>query len=324
MGQTERRRFLKNAAGSAVLGAVTGRGTAAERRYAFVQWDVFTSEKLRGNPLAVFTDARGLSDADMAAIAKETNLSETTFIFPRDAATEKDRGVSVRIFTPREELPFAGHPTLGTAMALRATRIPDAAEIALELKAGRISVAFHAESDGKIFGEMHQKDAEFGDTFPRESVAPLVGLKVEDIAEDLPIQAVSTGSMFAILPLKSLAAIRSLRMNYAGISEYLAKSKTRNFYCVTRETEDPFARLHTRLIFNGGEDPATGSAAGCAAAWMARNGVAHSGERALIEQGAEVHRPGQIFVRADREAGRIVNVCVGGHCVEVIRGEYIL
>jgi len=315
---------LKTVAGSAALGAASVIEGATGRRYPFVQWDVFSSEKLKGNPLAVFTDAGGLADSDMAAIARETNLSETTFIFPREAGVERERGVLVRIFTPREELPFAGHPTLGTAMALRATRLPNAAEIALELKIGKIPVAFQTGSDGKVFGEMRQKDAEFGQKHTPEAVAPLVGLKVADIASDLPIEAVSTGTAFVILPLKSLAAIRSLRMNHAAIAEYLSRSGSRNFYCVTRETEDPKARLHARLVTVGGEDPATGSAAGCAAAWMVKNGVARPEEQALIEQGAEVHRNGQIFVRATQQGEGVVNVRVGGHAVEVIRGEYSL
>ena len=316
---------MKTVAGSAALSAASsGAQAAGGRRYPFVQWDVFSSEKLRGNPLAVFTDARGLTDNDMAAIARETNLSETTFIFPRESAVERERGVLVRIFTPREELPFAGHPTLGTAMALRASRLANAAEIALELKSGKIPVAFRTESDGKVFGEMRQKDAEFGATHTREAVAPLVGLKVDDIVADLPIQAVSTGSAFVILPLKSLAAIRSVRMDHARIREYLANAGPRNFYLVTRETEDPKAKLHTRLVSVGGEDPATGSAAGCAAAWMVKNGVVRSDEQALIEQGVEVHRPGQIFVRATQQGEGVVNVRVGGHAVEVIRGEYSL
>jgi trans-2,3-dihydro-3-hydroxyanthranilate isomerase len=323
MTETDRRRFLKGVVGSAAV-SVAGAGEvrAAGRRYSFVQWDVFTSEKLKGNPLAVFTDARGLEDADMAAIARETHLSETTFIFPREAAVERERGVLVRIFTPREELPFAGHPTLGTAMELRSSRMQGAAEVSLELKAGKIPVAFHTESDGQVFGEMRQKDAEFGETHSRDAVAPLVGLKVDDIAADVPIQAVSTGSYFVILPLKSLAAIRSVRMDFAAISEYLARSGRRNFYCVTRETENPKARLHTRLVNSGGEDPATGSAAGCTAAWMVKNAVARPDEQVLIEQGAEVFRQGYIFVRAARQGDSVVNVRVGGHAVEVIRGEY--
>jgi trans-2,3-dihydro-3-hydroxyanthranilate isomerase len=171
---------------------------------------------------------------------------------------------------------------------------------------------------------MRQKDAEFGESHPRDIVAPLVGLKVDDIADDVPTQAVSTGSFFVILPLKSLAAIRSMRLNHSAINEYLAKTGRRNFYYVTRETEDPKARLHTRLVFNGGEDPATGSAAGCATAWMVKNGVLRSDEQALIEQGAEVRRQGQIFVRATRQGEGVANVRVGGHAVEVIRGEYSL
>ena len=317
---------MKSMAGSAALTAAAGGAQAAGgRRFPFVQWDVFTSEKLKGNPLAIFTDARGLADADMSAIARETNLSETTFIFPREAAVEHERGVLVRIFTPREELPFAGHPTLGTAMALRAARMPNAAEIVLELKIGKIPVTFRAESDGRTFGEMQQKDAEFGARHTHEAVAPLVGLKAGDIASDLPIEAVSTGSAFVILPVKSLAAIRSVRVNFAAVSEYLAQTGLRNFYLVTRETEDPKARLHARLLIaGGGEDPATGSAAGCAAAWMVKNGVARSDEQVMIEQGAEVHRQGQIFVRATLQGESVRNVRVGGHAVEVIRGEYSL
>lgn len=325
MTQPPRRRFLKTFTASAMLsGSAAAADTPTGRRYPFVQWDVFSSEKLRGNPLAVFTDARGLADAEMAAIARETNLSETTFIFPRDAAIERERGVQVRIFTPREELPFAGHPTLGTAMALRASRMPGVPEISLDLKIGKIPVTFHGEKDGRVFGEMRQKDAEFGENHSRDEVAPLVGLKPSDIADELPIQAVSTGTFFVILPLKSLAAIRALRMNHAGIAEYLSRTKRRNFYCVTRETEDPKARLHARLIFNGGEDPATGSAGGCAAAWMVKNRVARPDEPALIEQGAEVRRQGQVFVRASRQGESVVNVRVGGYSVEVIRGEYLL
>src|SRR4029077_18520522 len=188
-------------------------------------------------------------------------------------------GGVVRFSTRREELPFAGHPTLGTAMALRASRFANAAEIALELKSGKIPVAFRTESDGKVFGEMRQKDAEFGAKHTREAVAPLVGLKVDDIAADLPIQAVSTGSAFVILPLKSLATIRSVRMDHAGIREYLAKQGPRNFFLVTRETGVPRGKLHTRFVNGGGEDPATGSAAGCAAAWMVQNGVIRSDEQ---------------------------------------------
>ena len=177
-----------------------------KRRLPFVQVDVFTSVPLEGNQLAVFADGSGLSDAEMQALAKETNLSETTFIIPRDAATERERGVRVRIFTTTEELPFAGHPTLGTAMVLRndALHGNGAEEIALELNIGRIPVRFSTR-DGLPFGIMTQRDPEFKQKHSREEVARASGLAIDDVADDLPIQTVSTGNPFAIVPLKSLA-----------------------------------------------------------------------------------------------------------------------
>src|SRR5437899_6396138 len=154
-----------------------------KRRLPFVQVDVFTSVPLEGNQLAVFADGRGLSDAEMQAVAKEMNLSETTFILPRDAATERERGVRVRIFTTDEELPFAGHPTLGTAMALRNDALRSnsgAEEVALELNVGRIPVRFSMR-DGLAFGVMTQRDPEFGQKHAREDVARAAGLAVGDI-----------------------------------------------------------------------------------------------------------------------------------------------
>ena len=127
---------------------------------AMTQWDVFSSKPLEGNSLAVFSDARGLSDAEMQAIAKEMNLSETTFIFPRDAEIERERGVRVRIFTVQEELPFAGHPTLGTAFALRGDS--GAKEITLDLNVGKVPVRFEDAPGQPAFGEMTQIDPVFG------------------------------------------------------------------------------------------------------------------------------------------------------------------
>src|SRR5580765_2827468 len=173
-----------------------------KRRLPFVQMDVFTSVPLEGNQLAVFADGRSLSDAEMQAIAKETNLSETTFILPRDAATERERGVRVRIFTTTEELPFAGHPTLGTAMALRNNGHGNngAEEIALDLNVGRIPVRFSTR-DNLPFGVMTQRDPEFKEKHTREDVARAAGLAVGDIADDLPIQTGTTGNAFAIVPV---------------------------------------------------------------------------------------------------------------------------
>src|SRR6476646_8481464 len=226
-----------------------------KRRLPFVQADVFTSVPLEGNQLAVFADGSGLSDAEMQALAKETNLSETTFILPRDAATERERGVRVRIFTTTEELPFAGHPTLGTAMVLRndASRgNGNAEEIALDLNVGRIPVRFSTR-DGLPFGLMTQRDPEFKNKHSREDVARAAGL--------------------AIVPLKSLTVLQKLSPTWANMKAYLDKSDAKFFYFVSRETLNPEAKLQSRMIFYNGEDPATGSAAGPCAAWAVQYGV---------------------------------------------------
>jgi trans-2,3-dihydro-3-hydroxyanthranilate isomerase len=296
--------------------------TKTTRRLAMTQWDVFSSRPLEGNSLAVFLDGRGLTDAEMQSIAKEMNLSETTFILPRDAALERERGVRVRIFTVQEELPFAGHPTLGTAFALRGQS--GAPQITLELNVGKVPVQFEDKAGEPAFGEMTQIDPTFGVQHDREAVARATGLRVEDFDDSLPIETVSTGVPFTVTPLKSLAVIQNLRIDLRRAADYLEKAGGKFFYFVTRETVDRDARLHARMLFYNGEDPATGSAAGCSAAWMVAHGVAKPEERVLIEQGVEMKRPSRIFVRASQRDNRIVNVRVGGHSVEIMRGEVFL
>ena len=284
-----------------------------------VQVDVFTDRALTGNSLAVFLDGRGLSTEQMQALAREMNLSETTFILPGDSAAEKDRGIRVRIFTVQEELPFAGHPTLGTAFVLRGQTA--APEVRLDLNAGTIPVRFTEEAARPVFGEMTQKDPEFGTIHDVDAIARLTGLNAADFYESAPIQTVSTGVPFTIVALRSLKTLQNLRIDLSRAAEYLAHSGGKFFYFVCRETVDPKARLHARMLFYGGDDPATGSAAGCCSAWMVAHGVAASEEQVLIEQGLEVHRPSSIFVRATKRDNHVVNVRVGGNCVEVLRGE---
>jgi trans-2,3-dihydro-3-hydroxyanthranilate isomerase len=299
---------------------------ASIRKFLMAQVDVFTDLALTGNSLAVFLDGRGLSTELMQALARETNLSETTFILPGDAAAEKERGVRVRIFTVQEELPFAGHPTLGTAFVLRGAS--GASEVRLDLNVGTVPVRFTEHPSQAVFGEMTQKDPEFGVIHDVDAVARLTGLRAADFDSSAPIQTVSTGVPFTIAPLRSLKTLQNLRLDLDGSVNYLASSGGKFFYFVCRETVDPKARLHARMIFYNGDDPATGSAAGCCAAWMVAHGVAASEEQVLIEQGLEVHRPSRIFVRAskraDRQDNHVVNVRVGGNCVEVLRGEVTL
>jgi len=293
-----------------------------QRKLSFVQVDVFTDRALTGNALAVVFDGRGLSTDEMQAIARETNLSETTFILPRDPTEEKTRGIRVRIFTAQEELPFAGHPTLGTAFVLRGKS--GAKEVLLDLNVGTVPVRYEGNPGQPAFGEMTQKDPEFGAIHDREAVARLTNLSASDIDESVPIQTVSTGLPYAIVPVRTLKALQGLRLDIKRAAEYFAQSGGKFFYFVSRETVSPKARLHARMFFYNGEDPATGSAAGCCSAWMVAHGIAASDERVMIEQGLEMHRPSSIFVRATRRDNQVVNVRVGGNCVEVSRAEYTL
>jgi len=305
------------------------------RKLSMVQVDVFTDRALTGNSLAVFLDGRGLSTEHMQALAREMNLSETTFILPGDAAAEKTRGVRVRIFTVQEELPFAGHPTLGTAFVLHgeagASAEPD--EVRLDLNVGTVPVRFtQGATQEPIFGEMTQMNPEFGLIHDVDTVARLTGLTAADFDDSVPIQTVSTGIPFTMVALRSLRTVEKLRLDLDGSAEYLGRSGGKFFYFVCRETVDPKARLHARMIFYNGDDPATGSAAGCCAAWMVAHGVAASDEQVLIEQGLEMRRPSRIFVRAtkrddrqnDGQDNQVVNVRVGGNCVEVLRGQVMI
>jgi trans-2,3-dihydro-3-hydroxyanthranilate isomerase len=300
------------------------------RTYEFVQLDVFTQTPLTGNPLAVFTDGRGLDDGEMQAVAREMNLSETTFILPRDPLTEARQGTKVRIFTVAEELPFAGHPTLGTALHLYALGFSpgseQSAEITLDLKAGKIPVHFTANSekagrnrvDGQVFGEMRQRDPEFGVTLAREKVARVLGIAANEIP--WPIQAVSTGLPFAIVGLRSQKTLANLNFSQAQAEEFLKNSGARFFYFLRPDRHEGRLEARARMFFYGGEDPATGSAAGCAASWMVQHGIANSDEPVVLRQGVEMGRPSEMYVRATREGDCVTNVRVGGYAVEVLRG----
>jgi trans-2,3-dihydro-3-hydroxyanthranilate isomerase len=292
------------------------------RSYSYVLLDVFTHQPLEGNQLAVFTDARGLSDREMQALAKETNLSETTFILPRDEKVERTQGVRVRIFTTQEELPFAGHPTLGTAWCLRQQHGGDVVE--LELNVGKIPVSFTSGAGGQLVGEMRQRDPEFGEIYGAEVVARATGVPLDLIDTSLPIQTVSTGIAFTIVALKSLAAMRELRVDQKGASAFTKEHAGKFFYFVSRETETPGATLHARMQFYNGEDPATGSAAGCCTAWAVQHGVLKSEAQGLIEQGLEIGRPSLLRIRGRKTDVGVTDVCVGGGVVEIARGEFVL
>jgi len=296
--------------------------------YEFVQLDVFTRTPLTGNPLAIFTDARGLSDQQMQALAREMNLSETTFILPREPQVEAQEGKRVRIFTVTEELPFAGHPTLGTALYLHSTAASGTDEIVLDLNVGKIGVRFSTDSNhrsnrvaGDVFGEMRQRDPEFGPTLPPDQVASALGS--EEIAAEWPSQIVSTGLPFAIVPIRDSKSLANLKPDLARVGALLEGTGAHFCYFISPERQSR-REVRARMFFYGGEDPATGSAAGCAISWMVQHGVAKSDEQVLIYQGVEARRPSEIFVRATRDGEGVTNVRVGGYAVEVLRGTVSL
>jgi trans-2,3-dihydro-3-hydroxyanthranilate isomerase len=306
-----------------------------QRVFDFATVDVFAEAPLQGNMLAIFTDARGLSDTEMQALARETNLAETTFILPREAAVEAERGVHVRIFTVQEELRFAGHPTLGTASWLYWNHpvLRGSEMITLDLPVGPISVSFEAEAatSGEdrpgVFGTMQQNAPVFGRIHDRSAVAQALGLSVEDLALDPPIQTVSTGMAFCIVPLRSLEVMAKLAIPQAAAQAYLAKSDAKFFYCITRAAAGSAAHWHNRMQFYNGEDPATGSASGCAIAYLVRHGLAASGQPIVFEQGVEIHRPSRIHVRAScpRPSEAVPNlVFVGGRTIPVAMGHLFL
>ena len=294
--------------------------------YALV--DVFAERALEGNMLAICTDARRLSTEQMQALARETNLAETTFIFPaEDPETERRDGVRVRIFTTQEELPFAGHPTLGTASWLYFNHplLRGAEVVTLKLNVGPISVRFDAPTQDRpgVFGTMRQNDPVFGMVHDREEIARVLHVPIEDLDNTYPIQTVSTGMAFCIVPFKSLQALARLEIPQAAAQVYLDGCKCKFFYCLAR-VDSANADFHARMQFYNGEDPATGSGAGCAISWMVRHGLVVSGVTTVIEQGIEIRRPSRLYVRASSGAAKIHDVFVGGRTISVASGTFFL
>jgi trans-2,3-dihydro-3-hydroxyanthranilate isomerase len=290
--------------------------------------DVFTTRPLAGNPLAVVMNTCGLTADRMQAIAREFNLSETTFVERRPAAVEREEGVRVRIFTAREELRFAGHPTLGTASVLKMTA-PETVRgdtLVLALNVGPVPVRFEQNEGGDaIFGEMTQRDPEFGAELDPQVVARLTGLSAADLDPALPPQVVSTGTAFAVVTLRSQAALERLKVDHDAATVWLRNQEARWFYVLAPgEGRNGTSFYRARLQFDGREDPATGSAAGCAIAYLVARGAVPSGTRVHLQQGIEIDRPSDLFVSARRESARVTDVQVSGSTVLVAKGQLFL
>jgi trans-2,3-dihydro-3-hydroxyanthranilate isomerase len=290
--------------------------------------DVFTDRMFGGNPLAVFLDGRSVSDAEMQALAREMNLSETTFILP---PADPANNFRVRIFTPSRELPMAGHPTIGTAFVLAHERMLSTSEdivtIRLEEKVGVIPVRLemkHGVPD-KIW--MTQPRPTFGPVFPDAvAVAEILGIDSADIRSDLPIEVVSCGVPFLFVPVRDLATMKRLSFNRDLSRRALASLELFEVFAFAMETENPGSTVHSRMFapeLGVPEDPATGSASGPLGAYLVRHGVIRATPEATIvsEQGIEMGRPSFIHIEITHEANEITEVKVGGQTVFVGSGE---
>ena len=283
--------------------------------------DVFAEAKLEGNQLAVVVDKEGWSGEQMQKFTREMNFSESTFITGSD--TDK-RVFKVRIFTPVGEIPFAGHPTLGTAyVAAKELLKMDVSELTLDMKAGLIPVNFLKASNGKPLLWMKQLNPKFGATHRAEDIAPLFGLKVSDIDTRFPIQEVSTGIWFYIIPLKTRKALKSVKIDPEKFKAYSAGKSITGGLLLCDEPEDKGNQLKVRMLTDWTEDPATGSANGCLAGYLVKHRYFGSPMIDVrVEQGAEIGRPSMLYLRAEEDIDGI-DVRVGGKVVMVARGELV-
>lgn len=285
--------------------------------------DVFAERKYAGNQLAVVLDfGRSLSDAQMQAIALEMNYSETTFLL---SDAPRDGGYEVRIFTPGCEVPFAGHPTIGTAYTiLQQVQCGKGMEVTLNLKAGKIPVRVERQADGQELLWMHTLPPTFGRVLDRVAMADALGLGEGDLDGRFEVQIVSTGLPFPIVPVRSLEAIKRARCDGEKLATLLGeRGEFAAAFLFCAETEDPGNQVHARMFapFCGvAEDPATGSANSCLAGYLSRYEFFGSPEVDLcVEQGIEVNRPSRLYLRT-RRADEAIEVFVGGKCVVTASG----
>ncbi|MGB2953899.1 MAG: PhzF family phenazine biosynthesis protein [Gaiellaceae bacterium] len=278
--------------------------------FRYVVCDVFTDRPIAGNPVAVFTDARGLDEELLQRLARELNLSETVFVYP----AEGDGHARIRIFTPSVELPFAGHPVLGTAFVLGAPLQLE--EIRLETGSGLVPVKLERDGNRIRFGRMEQ---------PLPTVEPfhatdevLAALGVE--RSELPVELYDNGVRHVFVALGSEDDVAALRPDLGRLAQFPGAT---GFNCFAGSG----TRWKTRMFAPGGgipEDPATGSGAGPLAVHLARHGRIAFGDEIEITQGVEIGRPSTLFARADGSAEKLERVEVGGSAVIVARGEFRL
>jgi len=286
--------------------------------------DVFAEEKYAGNQLAVFRGAKALSDVDMQRIAKEMNFSETTFILSDEKC---EGGYDVRIFTPETELPFAGHPTLGTAYVIQHEIVKEPVdEVVLNLKVGQIPVTFSYDGKHADILWMKQLNPVFDQTLDAGLISEVLSLDLRDVDERFPVQEVSTGVPCIIVPLKTLDALKRARISRDRYFEFVKDTQAKTILIFCPETYKKENDLNVRFFadyYGVPEDPATGSGNGCLAGYLVKH--RYFGKDRIdirVEQGYEIGRPSLLLLKAE-EKGEEIDVYVGGKVVMVAKGEFI-
>lgn len=304
---------------------------AEQRTLKFYQADVFTAQPFGGNPVAVFPDADGLADDELQQIAREMNLSETVFVFP---PTDPAASARLRIFTPTQEIPFAGHPVLGTFYVLaqlgRITMQEGMTRVVQECNLGLFPIELHQELGRVARVVMSQPKPEFLEPLDGLDDVYLVGGALglpKHVIADMrwPLQVVSTGLPVLIVPVRTLTAVRSIQPDASAIIKVCERFGANGILVFTTVTVESFASVHARMFapkIGILEDPATGSAGGALGAYLVQHGVVEVGPTTdiLIEQGYEIDRPSRILVQVESDDDAIQEVKVGGHCVMVIEG----
>ncbi|HUF04528.1 MAG TPA: PhzF family phenazine biosynthesis protein [Aridibacter sp.] len=299
------------------------------RKHEFYQLDVFTDTRFEGNPLAVFLDGEGISDREMQSIAKEMNLSETVFVLPSEKALRR-----LRIFTPKQELPLAGHPVVGTwnlLARLGVTEVNESGSITIdqEVALGVLPVEIEFENSKPRVVTMTQGAFHPGPSITEESrlaqLAESLGLERDELAcsPDLPVRVVSTGIRALAVPLVSLTSLGRINVNPGPLSEIYLEPRAVGCYCFTFETIEDGSAVHARFFAPADaipEDPATGSAAGSLSGYLTYHGVIDRGAF-TIEQGDIMGRPSRIRAQVDGEKGRVERVRIGGSSVISAKGE---
>ena len=295
------------------------------REFEFHIVDVFAEEKFGGNQLAVFENAHSLDTPEMQKIAKEMNYSETTFVLSDET---RNGGYDVRIFTPQTELPFAGHPTLGTAYVIQKEIIKDnVREIRLNLEVGQIPVTLDFEDEQIGTLQMKQNPPIFGNSYEVDTMAEILGLRVDDMEESYPICEVSTGSFCFVVPVKTIAAVEKASVDLKKFYDFIETTDAKTILVFTKETVQKNNDLHVRFFAHYlgiPEDPATGSANGCLAAYLVK--YRYFGTEKIdvrVEQGYQLGRPSLLLLESEEKAG-VIDVRVGGKVFTVASGKLLL